>query len=155
MIKDLVNRIINEKKWFIKEINGIKIFATDHSLEREMERNDLTPDDFFLLLKKIVNEINSDENYDDGTYLFFSKSLNQGVILELKNNRKRINIITYLPRGKQNAKSGTKKVVIESYKDLAENYFNELKDYFWIDKVKENMKYGEDYLFDIDVTILG
>jgi hypothetical protein len=153
MIKEIIYSI-NEKRYYMGKYNDIDFYVSDHFLEQELKRSDITPNEFEDMMKLISKELKSDKNYDDAEYLFFIKKYQQGFILHWIPEKNRVNLITYLPRKKSTPKDGTKKIIIENYDSLLENYFDKIKKYLWIDENIKIPKRGINTDFSIDVTIL-
>lgn len=116
---------------YIYKYKGKWIIDTKHSIDRRYQRVKqnkfvLTEKQIIFLFKKIIDYCLKNENKWVGLYeteiLFFSKSLNQGVVITYRRDKnsnsdeKHVVIITYLPKGKSNPKPGTLKVVTESDK---------------------------------------
>lgn len=145
IIKDNNNYILEKNSEVIFKYKGKKVIVTKHSTLRQIERSDLTQNQIETIYKRSIDKLLSLSN-TFGPYLFFSKSLNQGIVVDYredykeKDNEKHLIIITFLPRGKQKSKSGTEKLFLERYVDLEENcsthlsqeflnYMNEISDY--------------------------
>lgn len=94
-------------------IKGWEVIERHHALVRTGERH--ADDVMEQLLDRIVNRLNAVVNRitRPGEYLFFSTSLNRGVVCDVTPQTKRIRVITVLDAGKQLALAGTKKVIIE------------------------------------------
>ncbi len=87
-----------------------------HFFDRIRERGQFTPDEIELFLKKIASKVKDIPGKKE--FLFFSKRMKQGLIAAWDSVKKKLKLITFLPRGKDFAKPGTEKVVIESkYKE--------------------------------------
>jgi hypothetical protein len=160
IIKKILNDIntINEKRFFVGNYNGIKFLSTEHFLNREMERSDLSPNDFEKMLKKISNEL-INNNYEKDTYLFYIKEFEQGFILNYDPENKKVILITYLPRNrKSSSKNKTKRVILESKLEadkLIEKYYDLIKNYLWEDEnSSEKLITGKNVDFMIDVNII-
>jgi len=155
MIREMISDI-KERKYFVGKYSDIVFYATDHFLEREMERSDISPKEFETMLNKIAKELDN-EGYDSDIYLFYVKEFQQGFILKWQPEIMKVLLITYLPRYKKDSsKNKTKRIIIESYNDIIEYYFDKIKDYLWIDKDINESKpaRGVNCDFMIDVTIL-
>jgi hypothetical protein len=91
--------------------NGIQIRISTHAASQaKVRRSDLTPDDWSVILDRVTARIKSDK-LAHGDYLFYSKSYEEGLILNW--NGVRGMIITVLPKSRQNTKPGTIKQLIE------------------------------------------
>lgn len=126
-----------ERPEYIYEYKGKFVIDTTHSKERMLERNTLSEQELkHLFDKSIIYLITS--KYTHGDILFFSKSLNQGYIVsyvpdyyrqyKFNDNSPHLIIRTFLPRGKNFAKPGTKTVMVERYDETIE-YSNEFVSY--------------------------
>ena len=158
ILKNIINDL-NEKRYFIGNYNDLKFVATQHFLDREMERSDISPDEFEKMLKKISKELVNND-YDMDTYLFYVKEFEQGFILKYNPENKKVILITYLPRKrKSSSKNKTKRVILESKIEadkLIEKYYDLIKDYLWEDELNENdvLIPGKNIDFIIDVNII-
>jgi len=114
---------------------GKKVIVTKHSTIRQIERSKLSKNEIETLYKRSIDKIKSFKNAF-GPYLFFSKSLKQGIVVDYredykdKDGGKHLIIITFLPRGKDKALKGTKKLMLERYVDLDENCSTHLSQEF-------------------------
>lgn len=99
------------------------IIDTAHAEERILQRSRLTKDQIETLYKRSIDAL-YDRGEDwlnrDQEYLFFSRSMQQGFVVDYRKDYKdpsgerQLITITFLPPGKQNAKPGTIKVYVES-----------------------------------------
>ena len=98
-------------KDFLKTIDNIdkhKIYFSNHFDQRMAER---IPETNKHEIIRMINDV--DKNITDGDYLIFSKSLNFGVVVAKKKDK--FTAITILPKGKDQAKLGTEKIVVGSF----------------------------------------
>jgi hypothetical protein len=142
--------IIEEGAEIVFVYKGKKIIVTKHSVKREIERSELSKDQIELLYKRSIDKLLSfDKTF--GPYLFFSKSLRQGIIVDYrpdfkdKSDEKHLILVTFLPRGKDKPFDDTEKIILERYIDenKEETYMSqEFLDYIYeiADVVKENEK---------------
>jgi len=153
MIKKILEEI--KKTDYIElEFNDWKIYSSKHSLERNLQRFNLSYDKFESLLKKIIIFFDSCKKCIDGEYLVYSKKLEQGLIIDLFKNDKKIKIITILPPKRQIlADNKTQKIYIESISEKFNLYDKNLNEYallnpdiFLIDKENNHI--------DIEMPIL-
>jgi hypothetical protein len=144
MLKNIIEKI---KKTDYKELewNGWEVYSSSHSLERNLQRFNLSYDIFEKILKEIIIFFDTCDKCKDTEYLIYSKKYNQGLIIDLFKDIKKFKIITILPPKKQTlADNKTQKIYIESILDkfnfydkhLTEFAFNN-KDYFRIDEANE------------------
>ena len=90
-----------------------EIVITGHGQERETLRR-AEPDLYNLIERSVARlqqKINSITR--SGEYLFFSQSLNRGIVCNVDFQAKQLRIVTVLDRGRSGAKQGTKLVIIE------------------------------------------
>lgn len=88
------------------------ILASKHGIERIFERSSLSKEQLKKLFKNAIERLKTIKVNLEDTVLFYSKSLEQGFISAV--DREGLRLITFLPRGKQIAKDGTEKVIVES-----------------------------------------
>lgn len=91
--------------------NDIRITATVHSKSQAKDRRpEYTAKDWENLHKKTCATIDDGGMYDDGWKLFYSKSMKQGYITNLKfvdsSGVLKVTVITVLPKGKNNPQGG-------------------------------------------------
>ena len=95
-------------------INGFNIRAGIHAAAQAYERvKDFTTEHWKKFFTKVIDTIVK-RSLNSGEYLFFSRSMNQGSVLAYNKERRTINLITTLPKGRSNPKPGTDKVLVES-----------------------------------------
>lgn len=83
-----------------------------HAVERiNQRREDLSQQDWKTVYREIVNKV--EENNLSGEILFYSKKFKQGLVVAVNAVKNMIKVITTLPKGKQFAKPGTEKVIVE------------------------------------------
>lgn len=124
---------------FLEYLNT-KVIFTSHSVQRQIER-EISNEDLKVLCIRAIEEIKNypkKYSYAGSEFLFFSKELNQGMIIDYrrdrenpKDERKHLIVVTVLPKGKKQEKPGTNKVVVENYvvndlSDIFLEYFNEV-----------------------------
>lgn len=99
-----------------KDLNykGWKVKPTIHAAAQAYDRRpDLEYSKWELMHKRMVDDIES-KGRNSGEYLYQSKSLRQAYVVAVDDRAKRINIITVLPKDRNNPKPGTVKVLVES-----------------------------------------
>lgn len=90
-------------------ISSIFVSITTHAASQAVvRRSDLESSDWNIIAKRMVADIIYRGN---GYYLYYSKSYEQGIIVYW--NKTTIAILTILPKGRGNPKSGTEKIIIE------------------------------------------
>jgi len=93
-------------------VNDLEMDFSPHFFDRIRERGQFTTDEIEIFLRKISEKV---KNYDGKhEFLFFSRKMKQGLVAAWDSLRKKLKIITFLPRGKDFAKTGTEKVFVES-----------------------------------------
>jgi hypothetical protein len=100
MLKELLEEIKNTDYKEL-EYNGWEVYYSKHSLERDLERVKLPPKKFENLVKKVINFFDACNKCLNSEYLVYSRELQQGFVLDLFKNQKKIKVITILPPKKQ------------------------------------------------------
>ncbi len=99
--------------FFKLKVNDVLIKPSIHASSQAVERRpDLTKTDWAKMHQTAVKYLVVNK-YKSGDYVIFSKSLEQGYVIEYSTLQKLINIITCLPKGKSTPKEGTRKLVVE------------------------------------------
>jgi len=98
MIKELINHL---KESYKQEILGWKVIFKQHSLERDLQRVELSPNEFENLLKKTIIFFDNCKKCLDSEYLIYSREKEQGFIIELNKENQSIKLITILPPKRQ------------------------------------------------------
>lgn len=94
------------KGWLIDP----SIHAASQAFQR---RPDMELEDWLKLHKKMMTWIISNKKEKSGEYLFYSGMMRQGYVVAVDYRRKKVRIITVLPKGRNNPKPGTDKIVVE------------------------------------------
>ena len=91
MLKNIIEKI---KKTDYKELewNGWEVYSSSHSLERNLQRFNLSYDIFEKILKEIIIFFDTCDKCKDTEYLIYSKKYNQGLIIDLFKNDKKIKL---------------------------------------------------------------
>jgi len=148
--------IINESTTFTEK-DGVKVFNSNHSIERIAERHpELSLDDLKTIFKRGISAIIDKESSNQ--YLIFSKSYNIGFVVDFrkqKNSKDKKNhmfIITVLPKGKQQAKPGTIKLLVENHDEsfLSLELSTYLSQFIPSDKLNESEDYSYDAIRIVD-----
>jgi hypothetical protein len=102
------------------------VIDTDHAAERMVQRKQLSSKQMEFFFRKMIEKYMSMgskyTNLNNPEFLFFSKSLNQGMIIAFRRDYKRIDskkhfiIITFFPRGNKRARPGTETILLEYLK---------------------------------------
>lgn len=96
-----------------KEHHGIHVHVQIHPGYRaHTRRNDLKSHHWDDILSKTVHRLKDEKA---GHYLTYSKKHEQGIVSEWKPHKKRLEIITVLPKGRSNARSDTQKHIVEHF----------------------------------------
>lgn len=129
----IMESLLNLSSEYIFYYRGRYVIDTKHATERKIQRNQITQQEVETLYKRMIDDmLKKNESYQntDGHYLFFSKSLNQGIVIHYRHDGKKKErkerdfiIITFLPRGNSYPQQNTKKVVLENYEN--NDYFSE------------------------------
>lgn len=107
------------------EFRGVKVFPTNHSVEREVQRMDSTSKQVLEYISmKAVSKLAL--RTQPAEYLIYSNKYQRGIVVDHRkdkfnpaDDKLHLFIITILPKGKKQPKAGTRMVMVESY--LAEN----------------------------------
>jgi len=132
---DIVKRLKKDKPPNLKVVppgseyifnhKGRYVIDTNHAAQRMAERNSYSKkeiDTFFRrMIEKYLSMGPSYTNLNNPEFLFFSKSLNQGMIIAYRKDFKRIDskkhfvVVTFFPKGSKRVKRGTDIIMLESY----------------------------------------
>jgi len=124
---------------YLYSFKGKWIIDTKHSVQRKVERNELEEREIELLFKRSIKElIKRGRSYTekDGLYLFYSKSLDQAMIIDYREDKKgkskgrHLIMISYLPKGRSKPRPGTEKIVVERHEESCYIDNQEFVDYF-------------------------
>lgn len=106
----------HKKRWVID---------TTHAAQRIVERGVFSVKEMEFFFRKMIEKYLSlgskYTNLNNPEFLFFSKSLNQGMIVAYRkdfkkvDNQKHFVIVTFFPRGSRRTKKGTDTIMLESY----------------------------------------
>jgi hypothetical protein len=116
---------INEKSTPRMVVNGTKVIDTFHAVDRYIERVPSAKEEINDMLTRIVKHLETKARPDKEEYLFFSRKFRQGIVVAYREERaqyatddkKHVVIITVLPKGKDQPKAGTPKIVMEAHQD--------------------------------------
>lgn len=111
--ENILDDVLNLGSKFLYFWKNKWILNTKHGLERILQRSKLKIDQLKQLFRKAIEKVNTMKTDVGQTFLFYSKSLNQGFISAV-GEQGNLNLITFLPPGRSFPKPGTQKVVIES-----------------------------------------
>ena len=96
--------------------NGIHVKVRIHPASQAQQRRpDLNHDHWKEIMHHATNTI---KNKPAGHYLTYSKKHQQGFVHEWYPKEKKMELITVLPKGRNNAKSGTQRHMVESIENL-------------------------------------
>jgi hypothetical protein len=120
-------RILDIHSEYLFKYNGRWVIDTNHAITRFMQRNQLTTKQLETFFRRMIDKyLSMGPRYlkmNNPEFLFFSKSLNQGMIIAFRRDYKRIDslkhfiIVTVLPRGKRRPKPGTDVILLEYLKN--------------------------------------
>jgi hypothetical protein len=109
---------------YIFKYKGRWVITTNHAALRIVQRGQISLKgmEFFFrsMIKKYLSMGPKYTNLNNPEFLFFSKSLNQGMIIAYRkdkmkiDNQKHFVIVTIFPRGKKLAKPGTESILLET-----------------------------------------
>lgn len=110
---------------YIFKHKGRWVIDTTHAAQRIVERGVFSAREMKFFFKKMIEKYLSlgsqYTNLNNPEFLFFSKSLNQGMIVAYRRDFKKIDnqkhfvIITFFPRGSKRTKQGTETILLECY----------------------------------------
>ena len=90
------------------------IIPTAHSGAQALMRvPEYDLDDWKLIHLRMMDHI-LNNTIASGHYLFYSKSLEQGYVVDINVDNKKIKIVTILPKRRNNPKPGTEKILVEN-----------------------------------------
>lgn len=108
---------------YIMKHKGRWVIDTTHAAQRIVERGVFSIKEMERLFKRMMDTFmrSSYSTTNNQEFLFFSKSLNQGMIVAYRKDFKKIDnqkhfvVITFFPRGNKRAKPGTETILLEAY----------------------------------------
>lgn len=108
----VLDGVLNLGSKFMYFWKGKWIINTKHGLDRIMQRNTLKKEQIAQLFKEAIEKAIQMGVHTGEEILFWSKSLKQGFVSAI-DKQGNIDLITFLPRGKHQPKTGTEHVVLE------------------------------------------
>lgn len=109
----ILDNVLNLGSKFLYFWKNKWIINTKHGLERITQRNNLTVDQLKKLFREAIEKAIELGVHTGEEILFWSKSLKQGFVSAIDKSGN-IDLITFLPRGKHQPKTGTEHIVLES-----------------------------------------
>lgn len=110
---------------YIFKHGGRWVIDTNHAAQRMGERNSYSNKEIEGFFRRMINKYLSMgpeyTNLNNPEFLFFSKSMNQGMIIAYRKDFKKIDskkhfvVVTFFPKGSKRVKRGTDIIMIESY----------------------------------------
>ena len=110
---------------YIFKHKGRWVIDTTHAAQRIVERGVFSIKEMEFFFRKMIEKYMSMgskyTSLNNPEFLFFSKSLNQGMIVAYRKDFKKIDnqkhfvIITFFPRGSKRTKQGTETILLEAY----------------------------------------
>lgn len=140
------------------------IIATNHSTQRTMERSSLSTKEMKSLFDKVIDKTITDK-LSSRMFLFYSKSLRQGIIVDHRPDKKglfassknQIIIATFLPRGKEDIRKNdngvTQKVIVEEFYNDCSNSFMQYLSFLMEQKEEMLLEEDADYCYTIKPLI--
>lgn len=123
--KDLQPAPLTSESEYIYQHKGRYVIDTNHAAQRMAERNSYSKkelDTFFRrMIEKYLSMGSKYTSLNNPEFLFFSKSMNQGMIIAYRKDYKRIDsqkhfvVVTFFPKGSKRVKKGTDIIMLESY----------------------------------------
>lgn len=110
---------------YIFKHGGRWVIDTNHAAQRMGERNSYSDKEIEGFFRRMIDKYLSlgpaYTNLNNPEFLFFSKSLNQGMIIAYRkdfkkiDNKKHFVVVTFFPKGSKRVKRGTDIIMLESY----------------------------------------
>jgi hypothetical protein len=103
---------------YIFKYKGRWVIDTEHAAERRVQRGSVSLKEMETFFKNMIDTFLS-EKRRGYNFLIFSRKLNQGIVIDYRLDYKKIDaqkhfiIVTFLPKGKSQPKSGTAVILIE------------------------------------------
>lgn len=103
---------------YIFKYKGRWVIDTEHAAERRVQRGSVSLKEMETFFKNMIEKFLS-EKRRGSNFLIFSRKLNQGLVIDYRLDYKKVDtqkhfiIVTFLPRGKSQPKSGTAVILIE------------------------------------------
>lgn len=119
---------------YIFQHKGKWIIDTKHAHERMISRNELTEQELETLYTRAIDGLiakGTGYTENDANFLFFSRSLKQGFVVDYrqdfknKDGKRHLIIVTFLPRNKDKAKPGTIRIFVESKEGVKYSNFSQ------------------------------
>lgn len=102
------------KSWTSPE--GWKIVSSVHAAAQAFDRRpEFKFDDWKKLHGRVAKKLESFTRWTGNEFVFFSRSLDQGYVAAVDKDSKSVKIITVLPKGKNQPKAGTAKILLEFF----------------------------------------
>ena len=108
---------------YIFKHKGRWVIDTDHAAARIVQRGQISERAMEFFFRKMIEKYLSMgpkyTNLNNPEFLFFSKSVNQGMIIAYRRDYKKIDsqkhfiIVTFFPRGNRRARPGTDTIMLE------------------------------------------
>lgn len=113
------------------------VIDTNHAAQRMQQRNSYSNKELATFFRRMIDKyLSLGPDYlklNNPEFLFFSKSLNQGMIIAYRkdfkkiDNKKHFVVVTFFPRGNKRAKPGTEIIMLESHEhgqSFSEKFIN-------------------------------
>jgi hypothetical protein len=110
---------------YIFKHKGRWVIDTSHAAARIVQRGQISAREMEFFFRKMIEKYLSMgpkyTNLNNPEFLFFSKSVNQGMIIAYRRDYKRIDnqkhfiIVTFFPRGNRRARPGTDTIMLERF----------------------------------------
>jgi hypothetical protein len=110
---------------YIFKHKGRWVIDTSHAAARIVQRGEISSRAMEFFFRKMIEKYLSMgpkyTNLNNPEFLFFSKSVNQGMIIAYRRDYKKIDsqkhfvIVTFFPRGNRRARPGTDTIMLERY----------------------------------------
>lgn len=105
------------------QFQGWTITSSIHARARAFERvHHHTTKDWKEIFRRSVKNLGK----LSGDFILFSKEFDQGIVAKVDQKKKSIKVITVLPKGRQQEKEGTDKLIFEQF-DIGELIFIEFE----------------------------
>lgn len=96
-------------------LGAYRVKVSTHAAARAFQRRpELSPYHWADLLNKAMKAVRTERNKEKD-YVVYSKSHDQAIVINHIPRSRTINVITTLPKGKNNPKTGTDKIMVEHF----------------------------------------
>jgi len=123
MLKELLEEIKNND-YKILTYNKWEVYYSSHSIDRDLERVNLSPDEFEKLLKKTIIFFDTCGKCINSEYLIYSREKEQGFIIDMFKDKEKFKVITILPPKRQLISNRTSWKTQKIFLEEFDNFYN-------------------------------